>query len=505
MRTVPFFHQHHEALNYLSPARALFWEMGVGKSRVILDTAQRLFRANLIKLLLVVAPNGVHRNWVNREVPIHLDESEYDFLVAWSTSGRAKALIENFLGRCKIEDQLGPHIVALNIEALATEKGFALAQNLLLAFPTLFVIDESSRIKTPRAKCTRAALKLAALAPYRRILSGTPIAQSPLDLYSQFNFLSPSILNMRSLIAFRARYGVWERQRMSGGRGWFEKLVGFQNVEELQQRIAPYTSVLNKEDCLDLPEKIYERREFKLSTQARRAYHSMLTLSAVALGIDGAVVGEDELNARLVELLLDPDTPTATAQNAGVRLLRLQQIAGGHMPANGTSAPFSFDEPNARLQTLLALLEENEGHKVIIWSRFRAEIVEIVARIKHFFPEALVVSYYGATSTADREQAIDLFQNDPRCRFFVGQPHSAGLGLTLTAASLVVYYSNDFSLIARLQSEDRAHRIGQTRAVTYVDLVAQNTVDDRIVEVLQTKKRTAKEFFDADCFRNTAN
>lgn len=479
-KTRPFEHQDRifRASRDLE-AYALLMEMGCGKSKVVIDTAAWLWGRGEITALLVIAPNGVHRNWVINEVPAHLPDY-VERVQAWWSADPKKAEREA-LARLGERRYPGLRILAMNVEALSTKRGAEYAKQFLTSFRCLMVVDESTAIKDPAAARTKAILKLGLQAPYRRILTGTPVTQGPLDIFAQFNFLDETILRTSSYYAFRARYAVLQKQSI-GSRS-FIQVVGYQRVDELQRLITPHSARVVKADCLDLPDKIYERRYVELSPNQERLYREL----------------KQNLIAEFQGALI-------TAPLAITKMMRLQQITGGFwtpdlaiedvdqpefdLTSGPRGIPQPIDERNRRIESLLDMLEEFQG-KAIIWARFRAEIAAIATTLLARYGADSVVEYHGGVGNAERSEAIRRFQEDPRCRFFVGHVQAGGKGITLTAATLVVYYSNDFSLENRLQSEDRAHRIGQRNAVTYVDFVAPGTLDEKVVEALRAKKELA--------------
>lgn len=491
-KTKPFQHQHDVFMSSRDKEYfALLMEQGTGKSKVTVDTAAWLYAKGEIDAMLVIAPNGVHSNWVINEVPTHCP----DYVFPQAAIYRSSMSKEEEKQLCKVLEatNTGLRIVALNVEALVTQKGVAFVKNFLIGFRTLLVVDESSVIKSPKAQRTKNLLKLAVHAKYRRILTGTPVTQGPLDLFTQFTFLDQDILRTSSFYAFRNRYAIM-REMKTAGRS-FQTVVGYTNLEELQALVAPHSYRVTKAECLDLPEKLYSKRYVTLSSEQARLY-KQLKKDIVA-----------EFNG------MEMSAPLALT-----KLLRLQQIVGGffvpdkeiHLDVYSSEeqdtffveegkdfppmcrdvTPQPIDKVNPRVESLIELLEETNG-KVIIWARFRAEIQAIITRIHQEFGQASVVEYHGGVPNDERAAAIHSFQNAEGCRFFIGHVQAGGKGLTLHAATTVVYYSNDFSLENRLQSEDRAHRIGQKHNVTYIDMIAEGTLDEKIVKTLRSKKSVA--------------
>jgi SNF2 family DNA or RNA helicase len=353
----------------------------------------------------------------------------------------------------------GLRILIMNIEAFSTEKGVTFARTFLRVTNSFMAVDESTTIKTPNAKRTKNIIKVGREARFRRIATGSPVTKSPLDLYAQCEFLSADCLNMASYYAFQARYAVLVERRMATHT--FKQIVGYRRLDELQKRLDNFSFRVTKEECLDLPDKVYTRREVEMTAEQRKAYDQMklMALSVIDQGI-------------------------VSTNNALTQLMRLHQICCGHVKLDDGS---EVDFPNNRIDELLAALEEVDG-KVIIWANYRKDIERIKNRLQHDYGMTAVASYYGDTEAEERQEVVTRFQ-DPNdsLRFFVGNPRTGGYGLTLTAAKTVIYYSNNFDLEVRLQSEDRAHRIGQTSKVTYIDLITPGTVDEHIVKALRNK------------------
>lgn len=447
--TTPYRHQL-EALeqSWDRESYALFLEMGLGKTKVTIDTGVMLFDRGEIDAALVIAPSGVYRNWTDVEIPRHLPEAPY-LVVHWTptpTKREARAIEE------ALKPGHGFVWFVMNVEALSTAKGQAAAKRFLEAHRCLFVVDESTAIKNPRAARTKAILALRHKAPYRRILTGSPVTKSPLDLFTPCLFLDPSHLGHRSYYSFRNRYAELAVRRFGEKR--FQEIVGYRNLDELQAKLARFSTRKTKAECLDLPEKIYQRRTVVMDAETAHEYRRM----------------RDEAVATL-----DGEEVTATIVLA--QITRLHQIVCGS---------------RNRIAALLETLEETSG-KAIIWCTYTRDVHRVVSALDEGPMGSGVVSYHGETPAGDRPWIVEAFQRETGPRFFVGQPATGGYGLTLTAASTVIYYSSSYDLEKRIQSEDRAHRIGQRSAVTYVDLVTPGTVDEKILDALRGKKNLATE------------
>ena len=440
---------------------AYFMEMGTGKTKVLIDNLAMLYDKGKVDGALIVAPKGVIGTWYNQEIPTHLPDHIDNVTVLWQ-SNITKTQQEKLDSLFKSETNL--HILIMNVEALSTDKGLKFAGKFLNSHKVLMAIDESTTIKNSSAKRTKNILALSKYARYKRIMTGSPVTKNPLDLYSQCEFLSPWLLNFQSFYAFRNRYA---EMRTIHARGRSIQVVHrFQNIGELSDKLKDFSYRVLKEDCLDLPDKIYVKRNITLTPEQAKVYRQMKT---TALAV---------LNGKQV-----------TSVTVLTQLMRLHQITCGHFTADdGTTQLIK----NNRITELMNVLEETEG-KAIIWANYQHDISEIKnAIIKEYGPGS-VVDYYGLTPQDQRQDNIKRFQQDPECRFLLGTPQTGGYGITLTAANTVIYYSNGYDLEKRLQSEDRAHRIGQKKAVTYVDITCEDTVDEKITKALRKKINIASE------------
>jgi SNF2 family DNA or RNA helicase len=441
---------------------AYFMEMGTGKSKVLVDNIAMLYDKGRINGALIIAPKGVYRNWYSQEIPNHLPSHIEHKTVLW-TATTSKAKDKEYQQLFKIDLDL--HILIMNVEAFSTKKGLEFATSFLNCHNSLMAVDESTTIKTPSAKRTKAILNLGKIALYRRILTGSPVTKSPLDLYTQCGFLDGYLLGFDSYYAFRNRYAVMVERNFGGRRVQIPK--GYKRLGELSDKLKPFSYRVLKEDCLDLPDKIYIKREVDLTDEQRNTY---VTMKSAALA---------QLKGKM-----------ATAPHVLTQLMRLHQITCGHLKNDDDTIT---EIKNNRISSLIELLEEVEG-KVIIWANYVYDINRIVKAISLKYGDDTIVQYYGAIPAEQRQKNIEKFQDpDSPVRFFVGNPQTGGYGITLTAANNIIYYSNGYDLEKRLQSEDRAHRIGQKKAVTYIDLIAPKTIDEKIVKALRKKINIATE------------
>ncbi len=468
-KTKPFEHQRKafmlsKDLEYY----AYFMEMGTGKTKVVIDNIAYLYSINAIECAIILAPNGVHAQWINEQIPQHMPD--------WVDTHAAiyRAGVASAVRRVKEvhTEQSGLRIVAFNIESLSNKKGVEAIQSFLTKFKCIFVIDESTRIKSPSSMRTKNALKLAGLAAYRRIMSGAPVTKGYEDLYAQLKFMHPDVLGFTSFYTFRNYHCVM---------GGFEQkqIVGYRPnaIKELEKKIEAYSFRITKAECLDLPEKIYTKRFVELTKEQQEIYNAL----------------ENELIIQINDIKIGDNYELAVTQ-----LLRMQQVVCGHYPVL-----ISGDEPEKRynikpietkrIELLMECIEEAQG-KVIVWSRFTFDLKAIAAALK--VAKIGYVTYFGETDGQQREANINTFRNDPACKVFLAQPASGGTGLNLAVANTVIYFSNDFNADTRWQSEDRAHRIGQKNNVTYIDIVATGTIDEEILDSLRNKKNLADALLD---------
>jgi SNF2 family DNA or RNA helicase len=418
-----------------------------------------LYNAGKINGALIIAPKGVYKNWFDSEIPNHMPDYIEKKVGLWRTDPNAKELKPLFSTGAEL------HILIMNVEAFSTKKGVLFAHKFLSCHNALIGIDESTTIKNPNAKRTKSILSLKPLSKFRRILTGSPVTKSPLDLFSQCQFLDSWLLNQSSYYAFRTRYAVCRKINVSGRQ--VEIVVGYRNLGELSEKVKPFSYRVLKDDCLDLPPKTYTKRIIELSDEQKKVYKTMKE-KAIAF-----------LNGKMVS------TATVITQ-----LMRLHQITCGHFTSDDGDVQ---EIKNNRIDQLMEILEEVEG-KAVIWAHYRYDIKKIVEAISKKYGENSVVTYYGDTSTDDRQKAITKIQDkDSSVRFIVGTPQTGGYGITLTGASTMIYYSNGYDLEKRQQSEARIDRIGQEKPMTYIDIIAEGTVDDKIVQSLRKKVNIATE------------
>jgi len=462
-KTKPYAHQLKALeMSWDKPYFAYFMEMGTGKSKVLIDNIAMLYDQGKINGVLIVAPKGVYKNWYEQELPTHMPD-HIDYVdVLWQSNINQKQQKE-------LDKLFQPgedlHVLIMNVEAFSTAKGVEFAARFLRCHKTMMAIDESTTIKNPDAKRTKHICSLGEYASFKRILTGSPVTKSPLDLYKQCEFLKKELLGHTSYYTFRTRYAKMKTANF-GGRS-VQIVIGYQHLAELSDKLKPFSYRVLKDDCLDLPKKTFMKRTVQLTPEQTKLYKQMKTLALAQM--DGKIM----------------TTATVLTQ-----LMRLQQITCGHFNADDGTVK---EVKSNRLPELMEVLEEVEG-KVVIWAHWQKDVYRIIQEISKKFGENSFVDYFGPTPMADRQTNIEKFQ-DPSSpvRFFVGTTQTGGYGITLTAASTMIYYSNGYDLEKRQQSEARIDRIGQKHPMTYIDIMCEDTVDERIVKALKKKVDIASQ------------
>jgi SNF2 family DNA or RNA helicase len=468
-KTQPYAHQK-EAFDASADKDnyALLMDMGTGKSKVDIDTTGYNFEKGKIDFSLMVAPKAVVANLAN-EIETHLPERIARQVVIWKPSLTKTKRDE--LRELSKKDPKTLKFLLMNVEAFSSKKGVDVAEYFVKNFDVFMTVDESTTIKNRKAKRTKALCKIGEQCVMRRILTGSPVTRSPMDLYSQMDFLNPRILGFKSYFAFQGRYAVVQRRTM--GAHSFNHIVGFRRLDELTEKLQEHSYRVRKEDCLDLPDKVYVKREVELTKEQTSAYTQMKHLALARLG-------SGEL---------------ATTQNVLTQIMRLQQICCGHLTDDDGTI---HEVKSNRLSSLLDICDEIQG-KAIIWATWSMDIRSITEALRDRFSVLSVSPLHGETPDSERQQIVESFQDrQSELRFIVGHPRTGGFGLTLTAATTVIYYSNSYDLELRLQSEDRAHRIGQTNKVTYIDLISPKTIDEKIVSALRGKIKIADQILGED-------
>lgn len=479
-KTKPYAHQLQCLERFSNHAAfALTAEMGTGKTWIaMMDLAQHWLDGQC-DAALVMAPNGVHDNWVRRELPKHMPEAIAWKALAWKPKKSVQEALTEF---CKPTKPL--RIFTMNWEAMSTEKGFEMAKAFCERAKRLAIIcDESDEMKNPKAGRTKAMMRLRCYSEWRRILTGTPFDGTPFSAFSQYNFLDPKILNCTNYAAFKSRYAEMLKPGnpllnaiiKNGNLRFVPQVVEkdkhgrpkYRDLDKLSAILAPHTFRVLKKDCLDLPEKIYKTVSFDMTLAQWKVYRKAEKENRLAY----------EGN----------DTPFARLTIAN----KLSQITSGYYLHPHSEEPVRIPGANPKLELLrerVRVLME-AGESVIIWARYTVQILDIAKALTE--DGHRVVTYYGDVDSETRSANIDAFERG-EAKVFIGNQQAGGTGITLVAASYVIYFSNNFRLRDRLQSEDRAHRIGQTKNVTYVNFIANETVDEEVVEALINKQEVSE-------------
>ncbi len=449
-------------------AFALLMAMRTGKTKTLLDDWGQLEAEGQCFDLLVIAPAGVYRTW-QVAIKDHLAEGLLARVkvFTYSSSDKSKRVAETLEKFLTYE--AGPRILLVNVEALSNvERARLLCVQFLGQRNVMVAIDESTAIKNPTAKRTKFINRvLKPHADYRRILSGLPTPKSPLDLYSQFEFLDIKILGFSSYRGFRARFAV-TRRLVVGGRS-FDIVVGYRDTDQLNSMILPHSHRVKLEDCYDLPPKMYSIREVKMTEEQERVYRSIKEFATAEL----------------------EDNQHVTAQQVITQILRMHQVLCGHV---GTEDGKFVEISENRTAALLDLMEEHEG-KAIVWCSYDADIRKVSLALEKWaredeldqFGRPVRIDEFWGGNRASREEEEKKFLNDPDCRFMVATAAAGGRGRTWTVADMVVYYSNTADLEHRSQSEERAQGVDKTTSVLYVDLVVPGTIDMKMLDTLRKK------------------
>lgn len=446
---------------------ALLMEQRTGKSKVFIDTACYQFAQGMINAALVIAPNGVHNNWDEKQWPDHAWPPVTVVSAAWSASNtkRQRQEIEKLFD---LYDYPVLRVLNVNVEALST-KGRArdTVKRFLDCFTVLAAVDESTTIKNPKAKRTKAVWYIGERAKASRILTGTPATKSPLEVYAQFRFMSPQLLGYTSFYSFRNRYAIVRRRNLPG-RPSFDEVVGYQNEEELSAKVQAHSYRITKDECFDLPERTLTRLPVELSKRQRELY--------------------DQVRK---EALINLQGTEVAIPHVLTQIMRCQQILGGFVPPDSEEKPVPVQQERIpRMQRLLEDIEQIES-KALIWARFTTEIDNIVRELRAVYGKQSTLRYDGSVKAKDRPGTETAFQTDPNVRFLVLQPQAGSRGLELYAASYVYWYSASQSLEDYLQANERPHSNKQTKNVAHVHLCARNTLDEKIIKTLEENKEIA--------------
>lgn len=473
---------------------ALFMEMRTGKSKVIIDKAAYQYEnTKRIDALLVVAmPSGAPRNWEVQEIPDHLPDRIPRKILLWKASKASRA---SFKKECnELIKFKGLAILLVNGEAIITVPFRRFAVRFLKARKTFLVGDETTLImKNPKAKRTRVMMGMRKFAVLASILDGTPVGEGPLDLYSQISFLSTKIFGFTSFYPFKMFYAKWEKGYNQVAEVKYDKLIEYQNLDILQQKLAPHSFQVMRKDCFDIPDLQYSPHYFELTKEQRRVYDDL----------------RDEYEAEL------SGGVQVQALMVLTRYLRLQQVASNYWPPRDaykvcpackgegkgcdacdeigaiptTIKARAIDpECNPRLDALKYQFNQSKGNPTIIWCRFQQDVTDAITLAQSVGRSP--VRYDGLTDSDEKLRNLQLFQNG-KASDFIGSPRAGGRSLKIIAPQHI-FYSNEFSLLSRLQAEVRSEvDDGRTKGTVITDLIAADTIDETIVSALRKKKKIA--------------
>lgn len=513
--TMPFLHQ---ARAYHASATkrdfALMMDPGTGKSKVVIDTAARFYLRKVITGLLIVAPNDVDEQWIDQEIPRHMPPQINVRAQVWNAgNARSRRLCAELASR-PLPQRLA--VLAMNHEAFATNAGREVAQNFLRTYKTLFALDEAHAIKSPKAQRSRWMKRIGANAIARRILTGTPITKVPFDLFMLFAFLDERIIGFDSFLAFKHEYADWVTEwihqfnprTQKKVKHAYESIVGYKNLDLLYGRLDPYIFRQLKEDCLDLPPKMYSILPVHLSPAQLDLYNkvreeSIVLLDKVAAGepispidLERFYAQDEGLERELVDRLLSSEG-RITAQIKLVTLLRCRQIVGGFITSDEGLVHCVDGEigkcsrMQAAMTWLTSTLESGQG-KLMIWARFRAELEGIASLVRAAGHDCTLI--YGKSKPVQKRTDIQRFKDrENPLRIMITHEQSMGVGMDFNMTSDMLFYSGSHSYYQRDQAENRAHRIGQRGTVTITDLHAKEVEIDR---EMADARATAESFKD---------
>jgi SNF2 family DNA or RNA helicase len=470
-RFPPFKHQWREFVDHRDdPGRALLWQMRTGKTKAMVDLG--CYRHSIRKDvdgMLVFAPNGVHVNWVRRELPAHAWPTVDLKAHAWVSSESHKPSHEASLAA--VLGHRGLAVLTVNSESVIMPRVQEVIKRFIKGRRILLVIDESHDFRTPGSKRSKYMRALAKRCQVRRILSGTSVENSPLAAWAQYELVEPGALGHPTFGEFKAKHAFFVQERTRGGR-LITVLKEYRELPALRRQLSRWSSVVLREDCEGLPPLMLTERTVLITDEQHKAYRTLMK-----------------------EMLLELEHGAEVeAIEGGARLIKLQQIISGFVvDRDGRLHDVVPDEHNPRLAAMEEQVDGTDG-KVIVWCQYREDIRKVLRRLREREENPLkVVEYHGAIhSQAQRQAAIDAFQGDPAVKVFVGQPRAGGVGLNLSAASAMVWYSHTFDAIVRAQALERATKVGG-KSTAVVDLVVPGTVDGYILSLLKQKKDVASE------------
>lgn len=450
---------------------AWFLEMGCGKSYICIHNIALAYQRGWINSAIIVAPKGVYMNWVYNEIPKYMPSDITYEVVNWdSAKVNTKYWQRKMTTFLNNRDPGTLRVLVVNPECFRQVRkrdsdSLLYIKEFVSQSKCFLAVDESTVIKSTKAAKTKLIIDVGTQCTMRRIMSGYPNPESPIDFVGQCYFLSPKSLGLpanlyQAWMVFRARYAILEKQFM--GTKSFDVVTGYQRLDELSEKLTKFSTRLKKADCLDLPEKIYRQHVVGLSKKQIKAYNDMVRDSVTIIKH-----AEEE--------------HTITAEIVLTQIIRLQQILCGFTKNNQGEIVSVDDDVIPRELALLSDLERASGSKVIIWSHLRPAIARIHQLITKEYGEDSIVLYTGGLKDSERKERVEQFQ-DPNSsvRFFLGQQRAGGFGITLTASDQTIFYTNEYPYETRIQAEDRNHRIGQTLPVTYTDIMVPGTVDESV-------------------------
>jgi len=493
----PCYPHQKKGLDYIYSLQnsALFVEMGLGKSKMALDKIGCHYLEGNTNAILVVCPCSIRFNWIE-EIKTHCPV-EYEFEVAeLKTTSNIKA-VTKFINykTSKLK------ILIVGVESLQAGKAIKICSEYIAKHDTSVVVDEAHTIKTYDAARTKNLIAMSRGTKYRMIMTGTPVSQGILDLYGQFQFLDPNIIGIGDFYSYKYRYTISEKIELKRKNETDKKrevylVVGHKNISELMEIIRPFVFQCTKAEALELPDKIRIKRYVTLTKDQLNLYN--------------------EVKTERVALIPNTDDLRVIVKNVLSLYMSLQQIVGGFVSrgtgeynANGKeireTIALGVKDKNPKIMELKSIIDElPDGEQVIIWAKYRAEVFLIAQQLERYktdkFEKSCAV-FLDKTDTEREQIKKDIL--DKKVRYFISTAKSGGTGLTMNTAAYVVYFSNSFSQLEKAQSEDRNHRIGQKRNVTYIDLVAKGTVDENILTALRNKKNLSD--YVKDCLKNGDN
>lgn len=457
------------------PYFAYIMDQGTGKTRTICDDAAHNFRMGRIDALLVINKNSVKTNWVTTDD----DPDEPDAIDTWlppdvprrkalwlsdANKGEQKKWADFLRDTYASSSKKTLFVMSVNYDALLMERCYAQLEQFCKMRRVMIVCDESTMIGRPSSDRTKQATKLRKLCPVARILTGTPIVKSPLKAYSQFAFLNEDILGFGSFYAFKARYCI-----MGGFQG--RQIIKYVNLDELSEKIASCSFRVTKDECLDLPPKVFQKRRIYMTAKQEKAYGDMRRTML-------ALIGTKEVSTT-IQL---------------TQVMRLQQITGGYVKADdGSVIEIVKPADNPLIRETMELLEERGDQKFIVWAHFHEEIDALYATMKK---AGLNVAIFDGRVNERERLAIRRRMKNGELDGIIGQAAAGGMGIDeFKIASLVIYYSNSYDTEARVQSEDRTHRGGSEmhECITYYDLIVPNTVRVKIIQTLRANRSVSDE------------